>query len=137
MVSPEPGAPTPAVGAHSYKISPDLLPASIHPASNRHALIDSRLLVPPIPDERDLPVHWTARFFTPLSLGIVAYCIAMVAFADYARAFMRMHIGPINGSCAFAFSQLLIAWIVAALYVRAAGIFASIPQPAPSEARSR
>ena len=131
MVSPEPGAPLPAVGAHSYTISPGLLPATGHPVDRRHALIDPQLLVPAIPEDADIPVHWTARIFTPLGLCIFTYCIAMAVFANYARAFMQMRIGPVNGACAFAFSQLLIAWLVAALYVRAAGIFDRKTEPAP------
>jgi uncharacterized membrane protein (DUF485 family) len=135
MVSPEPGVPSPAVNAHSYTIPSTLLPATALPRAAREGLIDIALLVPHLPPEDGAPIHWTARFFTPMGLCIFIYCCAMAALAGYARGFMAMRIGPVNGSCLFVFSQLLIAWIVAAWYVRAADIFAD-PEPLPCEARN-
>ena len=50
---------------------------------------------------------------------------------------MEMRAGPVNGAGIFTFSQLLIAWIAAAWYVRATGIFDTFHEPARENARSR
>jgi uncharacterized membrane protein (DUF485 family) len=136
MVSPKPGAPAPAVNAQGFTIPHTLLPASALPRASREGLIDVEFLLKPVPADLDVPLHWTSRFFTPMVLCTVTYCIAMALFAGSAREVMAMRFGPVSGSCLFVFSQLLVAWIAGAWYVRAAGIFASNAQPVPSEARN-
>jgi uncharacterized membrane protein (DUF485 family) len=140
MVSPEPGVPAPASNAHSYTVPAHLLPAAAQLRAMQEGLVDVQFLCAPKPEDLHPPDHHSARFMTPLGLCVILYCIAIAALVGYAQPFMKMRVGPVNGACVFAFSQLLIAWAVAALYVRAAGIFALIePDAAPvrEEARGR
>ena len=65
-----------------------------------------------------------ARFIVPASLFFVIYYFALPISVGYFPEFMSQKIlGPINIAYLFALSQFFMAWIIAALYVRAAGRF--------------
>ena len=64
------------------------------------------------------------RFVIPAMIFFVAYYFALPVLIGYARPFMEKRVwGPVNLAYLFALSQFFMAWIIAALYVRAATRF--------------
>lgn len=64
------------------------------------------------------------RFIVPATIFFIAYYFALPVLIGYARPFMEKQIfGPVNLAYLFALSQFFVAWIIAALYVRAAARF--------------
>ena len=64
------------------------------------------------------------RFIVPACVFFVVYYFALPVLVGYAPEFMSKKVfGPINIAYLFALSQFFMAWIIAALYVRAAGRF--------------
>ena len=64
------------------------------------------------------------RFIIPATVFFIIYYFALPVLVGYAPGLMEKKvIGPINIAYLFALSQFFMAWIVAALYVRAAGRF--------------
>ena len=65
-----------------------------------------------------------ARFVVPATLFFMIYYFALPVLVGYAPEFMKREvIGPLNIAYVFALSQFFMAWIIAALYVRAANRF--------------
>jgi uncharacterized membrane protein (DUF485 family) len=65
-----------------------------------------------------------ARFIVPATLFFVIYYFALPVLAGFARPLMETAVlGPVNIAYLFALSQFFMAWIVAWLYMRAAGRF--------------
>jgi uncharacterized membrane protein (DUF485 family) len=65
-----------------------------------------------------------ARFIAPAMIFFIAYYFALPVLIGYARPFMERRLwGAVNLAYLFALSQFFMAWIVAALYVRAAARF--------------
>lgn len=63
-------------------------------------------------------------FIVPAFIFFLVYYFALPVLVGYAPQFMSTKvIGPVNLAYLFALSQFLMAWIIAALYVRAAGTF--------------
>jgi len=124
MVSPEPGDPTPIVGAPT-----DIAPAGRSgPRPPHEQTADEDLSgvdwekIAARPDFRDL-LHRKARFIVPASIFFIVYYFALPVLVGYAAPFMKTRVGPVNIAYLFALSQFFVAWIIAALYVRAANIF--------------
>ena len=64
------------------------------------------------------------RFIIPAMIFFVVYYFALPALIGYAKPFMEKPVlGPVNLAYLFALSQFFMAWIIAALYVRAAARF--------------
>ncbi|HKP05127.1 MAG TPA: DUF485 domain-containing protein [Chthoniobacterales bacterium] len=64
------------------------------------------------------------RFIIPAMIFFVVYYFALPALIGYAKPFMEKRVlGPVNLAYLFALSQFFVAWIIAALYVRAAARF--------------
>ena len=64
------------------------------------------------------------RFIVPAMIFFIAYYFALPVLIGYARPFMEKQVfGPVNLAYLFALSQFFVAWIIAALYVRAAARF--------------
>jgi uncharacterized membrane protein (DUF485 family) len=64
------------------------------------------------------------RFIVPATIFFIAYYFALPVLIGYARPFMEKRVfGPVNLAYLFALSQFFVAWIIAALYVRAAARF--------------
>lgn len=62
------------------------------------------------------------RFIVPATIFFVVYYFALPVLVGYAPRLMETRVvGPLNIAYLFALSQFLMAWGVAALYVRAAG----------------
>lgn len=62
------------------------------------------------------------RFIVPATVFFVVYYFALPLLVGYAPGLMsRRVLGPLNLAYLFALSQFVMAWVVAALYVRAAG----------------
>jgi len=65
-----------------------------------------------------------ARFIIPAMCVFIVYYFALPVLVGYARDTMSKRIlGPVNLAYLFALSQFFMAWIIAALYVRAANRF--------------
>ena len=64
------------------------------------------------------------RFIVPAMIFFVVYYFALPVLIGYARPFMEKRVfGPVNIAYLFALSQFFMAWVIAALYVRAAARF--------------
>ncbi|MEY2559752.1 MAG: hypothetical protein QOG51_167 [Verrucomicrobiota bacterium] len=64
------------------------------------------------------------RFVVPATIFFIVYYFALPVLIGYARPFMERQVfGPVNLAYLFALSQFFVAWIIAALYVRAAARF--------------
>jgi uncharacterized membrane protein (DUF485 family) len=78
------------------------------------------------------------RFIWPAMIFFVAYYFALPVLIGYARPFMEKQvIGPVNLAYLFALSQFFMAWIIAALYVRAAAKFDKMAADAVSHQKDR
>jgi uncharacterized membrane protein (DUF485 family) len=67
-------------------------------------------------------VYERRRFILPATIFFIVYYFALPVLVGYAPALMsRKIVGPLNLAYLFALSQFFMAWIIAALYVRAAG----------------
>ncbi len=123
-----PGDPTPEVGAAT-----DVAPvgrSKIKPSHERTA------------DEDIDVVHWEKiaameefkallsekrRFILPATIFFIVYYFALPVLVGYAPEFMKTEvIGSVNLAYLFALSQFFMAWIIAALYMRAAERFDGI-----------
>ena len=63
-------------------------------------------------------------FVIPAMIFFIAYYFALPVLIGYARPFMEKRVwGAVNLAYLFALSQFFMAWIIAALYVRAAAKF--------------
>jgi uncharacterized membrane protein (DUF485 family) len=62
-------------------------------------------------------------FIVPAFVFFVVYYFALPVLVGYAPQFMSTKIGFVNLAYLFALSQFFVAWIIAALYVRAANDF--------------
>lgn len=64
------------------------------------------------------------RFIIPAMIIFIVYYFALPVLVGYAPAFMQTRVfGAVNIAYLFALSQFFVAWIIAALYVRAAAKF--------------
>jgi uncharacterized membrane protein (DUF485 family) len=64
------------------------------------------------------------RCIIPAMIFFIAYYFALPVLIGYARPFMEKRVwGAVNIAYLFALSQFFMAWIIAALYVRAAAKF--------------
>ena len=75
-------------------------------------------------DEFRAMVRAKLRFIVPATLFFIIYYFALPVLVGYAPAFMsRRVVGVVNIAYLFALSQFFMAWIIAALYIRAAAKF--------------
>jgi len=64
------------------------------------------------------------KFIVPATVFFIVYYFTLPVLVGYAPRLMEKKIlGPVNLAYLFALSQFFTAWIIAALYVRAAGRF--------------
>ena len=64
------------------------------------------------------------KFIAPATIFFIAYYFALPILVGYAPELMQKQVfGVVNLAYLFALSQFVMAWTVAALYVRAAGRF--------------
>ena len=64
------------------------------------------------------------KFIVPAMIFFVVYYFALPVLIGYAKPFMETRVwGPVNLAYLFALSQFFMAWIIAALYVRAGNRF--------------
>jgi uncharacterized membrane protein (DUF485 family) len=69
-------------------------------------------------------LHRKKRFIVPATIFFIAYYFALPVLVGYFPSFMSRKVaGAVNIAYLFALSQFVMAWIVAALYLRAAGRF--------------
>jgi uncharacterized membrane protein (DUF485 family) len=85
-------------------------------------------LVTQMPEFRSM-VRAKLRFIIPASIFFVVYYFALPMLVGYAPALMsRKVLGVVNIAYLFALSQFFMAWIIAALYIRAAARFDRMEQ---------
>jgi uncharacterized membrane protein (DUF485 family) len=116
---------TPEVGA-ATDVAP-LGRAESKPAHELTAAEDSNPVdwsrVTQMPEFRAM-VRAKLRFIIPAVVVFVVYYFALPVLVGYAPALMsRRVIGVVNIAYLFALSQFFMAWIIAALYLRAAAKF--------------
>jgi len=64
------------------------------------------------------------KFIVPATIFFIVYFFALPVLVGYAPAFMKQEVlGVVNLAYLFALSQFIVAWILAALYMRAAERF--------------
>ena len=120
-----PPDPTPIVGA-ATDISP-LTRAAPKPPHERTAAEEAGTIpwetIAASPRFRTL-LRAKRRFIIPAMIIFIVYYFALPALVGYARPLMEKRVlGPVNLAYLFALSQFFMAWIIAALYVRAANRF--------------
>ena len=115
---------TPEVGAATdvAPVSPKEKPAHELTAAEDSDPVDwSR--VTQMPEFRSM-VNAKLRFIIPAVVFFIVYYFALPVLVGYASAFMSKRvIGVVNIAYLFALSQFFMAWIIAALYLRAASKF--------------
>lgn len=62
-------------------------------------------------------------FIVPAFIFFVVYYFALPVLVGYAPQFMSTKVGHVNLAYVFALSQFFVAWVIAALYVKAANNF--------------
>ena len=134
-----PSDPTPIVGA-ATDISPlghDLLkPAHERTALDEAGAIDWEAIA--ASDRFKRLLRAKRRFIVPAMIIFVIYYFSLPVLVGYARPFMERRIfGDVNLAYLFALSQFFMAWLIAALYVRAANRFDRQAREAIWEERSR
>lgn len=78
------------------------------------------------------------RFVIPATLFFLVYYFALPILVGYFPQFMSQKVwGPLNIAYLFALSQFAMAWIVAAVYVRAAVKFDRLAEQARRDGESR
>ncbi len=121
-MEPEPGDQTPEVGAAT-----DVAPLGRGRAKPAHELTadeeaDSadwdRVAAEP---EFKALLASKRRFIVPATVFFVVYYFALPVLVGYAPRLMETRVLGLNVAYLFALSQFVMAWAVAALYMRAAG----------------
>ena len=120
-----PPDPTPILGAPT-DISP-LTHATPKPPHERTATEEAGAIpwetIAASPRFREL-LRAKKRFIVPAMIVFIVYYFALPVLVGYARPLMEKRVlGAINIAYLFALSQFFMAWIIAALYVRAANRF--------------
>jgi uncharacterized membrane protein (DUF485 family) len=76
-------------------------------------------------------------FIVPAFIFFVVYYFALPVLVGYAPRFMATKvIGQVNLAYLFALSQFIVAWIIAGLYVKAAGTFDRLAKDILDKAQS-
>jgi uncharacterized membrane protein (DUF485 family) len=121
-MEPEPGDLTPTIGSAT-----DVAPLGRNLPKPAHELTADEDLpladwdrVAAMPEFRNLLAS-KRKFIIPATLFFIAYYFALPVLVGYAPGLMdRRVLGVVNLAYLFALSQFFMAWIIAALYVRAA-----------------
>src|SRR6266550_1249196 len=129
---------TPEVGA-ATDVAP-LGRAESKPAHELTAAEDSNQVdwsrVTQMPEFRAM-VRAKLRFIIPATLFFVVYYFALPVLVGYAPGLMSKRvIGVVNIAYLFALSQFFMAWIIAALYLRAAARFDKLEHKVIEKAES-
>lgn len=122
QMEPEPGDQTPESGSAT-----DVAPLGRGGAKPAHELTADEDAdaadwnrVAAEPEFRELLAS-KRRFIVPMTVFFVVYYFALPVLVGYAPRLMETRVLGLNIAYLFALSQFFMAWIVAALYVRAAG----------------
>ena len=122
QLEPEPGDQTPLVGSAT-----DVAPLGRGHAKPAHELTaDEDVDVADwdrVADESEFKELLASkrRFIVPATVFFVLYYFALPVLVGYAPGLMDTRVFGVNLAYLFALSQFFMAWVVAALYVRAAG----------------
>jgi len=63
------------------------------------------------------------RFILPATIFFLAYYFALPILVGWCPGLMKTKIGGVNYAYLFAFSQFFMAWVVAGIYVKKAGVW--------------
>ena len=78
------------------------------------------------------------RFILPATLFFIVYYFALPVLVGYAPVLMSTKVlGVVNIAYLFALSQFFMAWVIAALYLRAASRFDKLEQRIIEKARDK
>jgi len=78
------------------------------------------------------------RFILPATLFFIVYYFALPVLVGYAPALMSTKVlGVVNIAYLFALSQFFMAWVIAALYLRAASRFDKLERHIIAKARDK
>lgn len=124
MTQPQPGDPAPIIGAPTdvSPVSAGAKPPHERTAADEMGGVDWQRIAASV-DFRAL-LREKIAFILPATIFFVAYYFALPLLVGYAPEFMERKVfGEVNVAYLFALSQFFMAWIIAALYVRAAGRF--------------
>src|SRR5215212_3602413 len=121
-MEPEPGDQTPEVGSAT-----DVAPLGRGGAKPAHELTADEDAdgtdwdrVAAEPEFKELLAS-KRRFIVPMTVFFVLYYFALPVLVGYAPRLMETRVLGLNVAYLFALSQFIMAWAVAAAYVRAAG----------------
>jgi uncharacterized membrane protein (DUF485 family) len=122
-----PPDPTPIIGAATDVTPLTHAHATPKPPHERTAVEEAGAVrwetIAASPRFKDL-LRAKRRFIVPAMIVFVIYYFALPALVGYARPLMEKRVlGSVNLAYLFALSQFFMAWIIAALYVRAANRF--------------
>ncbi len=117
--------PTPTVGV-ATDVAPlgrdDAKPAHEHTATEDVDLVDWDRVA--AMSEFQSLLTAKAKFIAPATIFFVVYYFALPILVGYAPRLMETKVlGEVNLAYLFALSQFFMAWLLAALYLRAAGRF--------------
>lgn len=117
--------PTPSVGA-ATDVAPlghdEVKPAHELTADEDVDVVDWERVA--ATDEFKTLLRAKVKFIVPATVFFVVYYFALPVLVGYAPGLMEQKvIGVVNLAYLFALSQFFMAWILAALYLRAAGRF--------------
>ena len=134
-MSPDPNRKSPADLTPSVGAATDIAPLGHTQPKPSHELTAA---------EDSQPVDWEKvaameefrallktklKFIVSASIFFIVYYFALPVLVGYAPALMEKRVfGVVNLAYLFALSQFIMAWAVAALYVRAAGRFDKMAQ---------
>ena len=121
MSSPDPFDPTPEVGAQT-----DVAPlgrSSRKPAHEQTAEEERDTAdwdgIAAMPEFRALLAR-KLRFILPATVFFLVYYFALPVLVGWFPEVMDRKVGPVNWAYAFALSQFIMAWVLAAVYVKVA-----------------
>ena len=66
------------------------------------------------------------RFILPATIFFLAYYFALPILVGWCPGLMKTKVGGVNFAYLFAFSQFFMAWIVAGIYVKKAGVWDTV-----------
>ena len=78
--------------------------------------------------------RWSSRLIIPAGIFFAIYSLAIPEWINSLGMQGDRHFGPFGAAYLFRLSQFFMAWSIAALYVRATGIFGLLSRPSADSA---
>ncbi len=121
MSSPDlPGTSRPEAAAETDALSPHSPPLSSHaPSAEEERERADWEGIAAMPEFRALLAR-KRRFIVAGTVFFLVYYFALPVLVGYFPKWMEQKVGPVNLAYLFAFSQFIMAWVVAGAYVKTA-----------------